>query len=313
MKSGQSKTVGFTQWKRHEHRGGYEYWGFASLRARRIWNYVLSVGQTTWRCGQRHSHPFPGSHPFEDEGYILHFVLGGELQHRVRGRTFIARRNDAVLVRAVDGVEYSNENPKPVRFYWLLFHGKHIPEIFADLDAESEPLFQGVDRTRMVRLFRETIRVLAREPRGFEAELSAILGSTLATLYAVRPPEFPLPETRTDLAKLSEPVRHAIRTLTHFYTEPLPVKALSGPVGLSVPYFQRLFRRETGFTPLQYLNHYRIEQAKVLLAETNDSVETIARQVGIPNGKYFARIFRQINGSSPREHRARAARRAVAK
>jgi AraC-like DNA-binding protein len=313
MKRGRSKSLGFTQWKRHEHDGGYEYWGFASLRARRIWNHVLSVGETTWRRGQRHSHPFPKSHPFEDEGYILHFILEGELQHRIRSRRFVARRNDAVLMRAADGVEYGNESSKPARFYWVLFNGKQIPEVFTDLDAESQPLFRGVDRRRTERLFRELIRVIAHEPPGYEAELSALLLSVLARLYAVRPPELPLPETRTDLAKVSEPVRHAIRTLTHFYTEPLPVKALSDPVGLSVPYFQRLFRRETGYTPLQYLNQYRIEQAKMLLAETKDSVEAIARQVGIPNEKYFARLFRQINGMSPRQHRARAVRLASAK
>jgi len=87
------------------------------------------------------------------------------------------------------------------------------------------------------------------------------------------------------------------------------MKGLADDLGLSAPYFQRLFRRETGYTPLQYLNQYRMEQAKMLLAETKDSVETIARQVGIPNVKYFARLFRQINGASPREYRVRVQRK----
>jgi len=308
MKRAQSKSQGFTQWKRRDSSTGYEYWCFASIRARRIWNYLLNTGETTWRRGGRHSHPRPDSHAFEDEGFILHFVIEGELQHRVRGRTFIARRNDAVFMRAADGVEYGNVSPKPVRFYWFNCNGKQIPAVFADLNAESQPLFSSVDRTQMMGVFRELFRVITREPRGYEAEISALLGSALAKLYAVRGPEFPLPETRIDLAKTSEPVRHAIRSLTHFYTLPIPMKGLADDLGLSAPYFQRLFRRETGYTPLQYLNQYRMEQAKMLLAETKDSVETIARAVGIPNGKYFARLFRQINGLGPRAYRAKAER-----
>ena len=109
-----------------------------------------------------------------------------------------------------------------------------------------------------------------------------------------------------DIAKASEPIRDAVHYLIRRYSDPWTVKELSARVGMSMYHFFRTSRRETRCTPIQYLNRYRIEQAKGLLAETRVPVEQIAAQVGIPNHKYFPRLFHKRTGFSPRAYRARA-------
>lgn len=68
----------------------------------------------------------------------------------------------------------------------------------------------------------------------------------------------------------------------------------------------RCFRSTIGTTPIQYLKHYRIQQAARLLTETQDKVSDIASRSGFQDMSYFTRTFREINGSVPTAYRKNA-------
>ena len=55
--------------------------------------------------------------------------------------------------------------------------------------------------------------------------------------------------------------------------------------------------------PIQYLYQFRIAQAKRLLADTDRPVGEIARLVGMPDQRHFARLFRRRTGRTPRAFR----------
>lgn len=54
---------------------------------------------------------------------------------------------------------------------------------------------------------------------------------------------------------------------------------------------------------MEYLIHYRIEQAKRLLREKTDPVTQIAFQCGFQSSAYFTKVFRQQQGMTPKEFR----------
>ena len=296
---------GFVKWKFRNHANGYEYLNFPSERARRIFNYLFAIGEARWEKGEKLVHSGSSSKPYIEEGIVLHFIKSGDLSHEVRDEVFVAHPNDAVLMRMMDGVSYKNNQKKVVQFYWLSFSGKQTADIFNDLGAGSDPLFKSLDPARFRRLFHELIDVVSHEPRGYEADTSALITRMLAQLYSVRGPQRPLFATQKDLNQASEPVRHAISALTRCYSRPWTVKELSHRVGLSMAHFSRTFTREVGYSPIQYLNHYRIEQAKVLLIETKIAIEEVGRQVGVPNPRYFSELFRQLTSTSPRAYRTK--------
>lgn len=74
-------------------------------------------------------------------------------------------------------------------------------------------------------------------------------------------------------------------------------------LGYSYAHLARLFHQAYGISPLQYLNALRIEQAKRLLVNPELSVEAVARQAGVNNPQYFARMFRRYTGKSPSQYR----------
>jgi AraC-like DNA-binding protein len=66
-----------------------------------------------------------------------------------------------------------------------------------------------------------------------------------------------------------------------------------------------VFNRELGLSPWEYLNRYRIYQAKALLRRTNNSISTVAQQVGFQDRGYFSRVFRKLTGVGPQAFRER--------
>ena len=65
--------------------------------------------------------------------------------------------------------------------------------------------------------------------------------------------------------------------------------------------FIRLFRRQTGTTPTDYIIRRRITQAQLLLVSERRSVKQVAAMVGYENVSYFGRTFRRITGMTPME------------
>ena len=68
-------------------------------------------------------------------------------------------------------------------------------------------------------------------------------------------------------------------------------------------YAGKLFRRETGQTVIDYINHFRIRKAQTLLLDTSLSAAEIAEKCGFQSVNYFSSVSRQVTGMSPRQLR----------
>jgi YesN/AraC family two-component response regulator len=98
-------------------------------------------------------------------------------------------------------------------------------------------------------------------------------------------------------------VKHAIAYLHQNYHRTLSRQELAATIGVSKDYLSHIFQQELGISPWEYLNRYRIKQAKALLLNSNESITNIAAQVGFNDLSYFNRVFLKHVGCSPRAFR----------
>jgi AraC family transcriptional regulator, arabinose operon regulatory protein len=72
---------------------------------------------------------------------------------------------------------------------------------------------------------------------------------------------------------------------------------------LSKSHFLRLFKEQTGYSPVDYFIHLKVQHACTLLSVTNQTVREISLAVGYDDPYYFSRIFKKIVGVSPSKYR----------
>jgi AraC-like DNA-binding protein len=98
-------------------------------------------------------------------------------------------------------------------------------------------------------------------------------------------------------------IHRVIEHLHRHYEEKLNVAELAGIAAMSTAHFSRVFRRETGHPPLDYLIRLRIQKARLLLMAGDDNVTEIALKCGFATPSHFAACFLRNCGVTPSDYR----------
>jgi AraC-like DNA-binding protein len=88
----------------------------------------------------------------------------------------------------------------------------------------------------------------------------------------------------------------------HLYT-PLTLETMASSVNLSVSRYSNIFRKKTGYSPVVYFNHLKIQRACQYLQFTSMRINEIGAKLGIDDPYYFSRLFTKVMGISPAEYR----------
>jgi transcriptional regulator GlxA family with amidase domain len=93
--------------------------------------------------------------------------------------------------------------------------------------------------------------------------------------------------------------------IAEHYASAAPVARMAARSGLAERTFKRRFRAATGYSPVEYVQALRIEEAKQLLESTEDATDAIAEQVGYEDPTFFRRLFKRRTGTTPARYRRR--------
>src|SRR6185436_12094043 len=88
----------------------------------------------------------------------------------------------------------------------------------------------------------------------------------------------------------------------------LSVEDLAERMSMSVRNFERVFTREVGTTPSQYVLQMRVEAARRLLERTDRGIKQVAAATGFGSVDVMRRAFVRLLGITPRRYRELAAR-----
>jgi len=83
----------------------------------------------------------------------------------------------------------------------------------------------------------------------------------------------------------------------------LTLEDIARSVNFSASHYSALFRKKTGFAPIEYFNHLKIQKACQYLLYTELRIKEIADKLGIEDPYYFSRMFAKLMGQSPLQYR----------
>lgn len=244
-----------------------------------------------------------GHHMEREKGSHTHLVIAclrgyGWVREATGERRVQA--GDLVWLRARQAHAYGADETEPWTIGWVHFMGD-------EAEAWRNHLgFGGTGPSILNRISLESLAALKFEqiyltlehgystPELIDAALMLRSAFALAA-HAVRAGN----SNRTPADRIAI-VREHLRTNL---AQPHRLEELAVAAGLSVPHFSALFRKQTGYSPIDFLIRQRVHRACRLLDTTDASISAIAGEVGYEDPYYFARCFRRIVGTSPSEYR----------
>lgn len=120
-----------------------------------------------------------------------------------------------------------------------------------------------------------------------------------------------IPATAAEQTECGGDFERIARAITYFgrkYAEPISIAEAARLCGMSLTNFRRVFKNETGESPLDYLNRLRISLAKAELCIGKRRISEIAPYCGFPSLSSFNRQFKKQTGHSPRTFQAQTSR-----
>lgn len=103
--------------------------------------------------------------------------------------------------------------------------------------------------------------------------------------------------------QISEVTQEVIEMVRKDYTKDITLKMVADTLHLNAVYLGQLFKKEMNNSFSQYLNQIRIKKAQQLLLYSNQNINEIADEIGYNNTNYFSKMFKKLNGITPKEFR----------
>ncbi|MCB0607927.1 MAG: AraC family transcriptional regulator [Lewinella sp.] len=91
--------------------------------------------------------------------------------------------------------------------------------------------------------------------------------------------------------------------------KPLTIEELSRKAYMSDSNFHRVFKNETGVSPVDFINNERIKLATSLLQDPNMKIKEVYMACGFDSRSYFNRVFKRKKRLSPKAFQVKAANR----
>ena len=113
----------------------------------------------------------------------------------------------------------------------------------------------------------------------------------------------PVARTGNTADRLLPAIREAIRLFESHVEDPLRIPDVAAAVDMSSRHFERLFKRETGQSPLRYYRQLRLSKARQRVLYSNDPLREIAASVGYLTSAPMARHYTEQFGVSPKHER----------
>lgn len=180
-------------------------------------------------------------------------------------------------------------------------YGLNIPEDIAILGVNDDPLFCEVNAITL-----SSIKLPARKTGFLAAQmLHRLMQKKPLKESIVRvPPEQVIARFSTEAVQLPHPVLRTAMTIIHTeYKTPLKTGEIARRAGVCQRTLEQIFQDVLHCSPQRAIRKKRIEQAKMLLRDTDMPMTEIAEAVGLSDGFYLSRVFKNETGSSPTAYR----------
>lgn len=276
----------------------YSYGNYGFIQHEKMNPQPLFLIDTGIECRRDSDYCFDNGNRPSYGGYLLQYTLKGSGCFVKDGRTHILKEGFCFFSKIPENSSYYYDSSigGDWDFFYLHFDGDAAKHFYDAINGLTGGVFYLSPEKSPVHLYFHLIENYKR--KGF---LDLYEGGEF--LYRFLSGILRELEAPTDNA--SPVILSATAFMRKNFSTISGITDISEYCNITPEYLCRLFKKEKGQSPLQFLTKLRMEHALFLLLNTSDSVEKIAASCGFMNGNYFAKVFRKMMHCSPNEYRKR--------
>ena len=223
--------------------------------------------------------------------YMLFYICDGRLSLRSGSQTMVASAGQVGFLNCHEPHEYHTIGN--TEFVWLHLDGSNTADFYQQaVQMHGGFVFDTPYAEQIKNGIYEIVFAFRNEQTLSEVRLSQKLYTLLVATVDTASQE-------AGQAEENDAVSKAMHFIQEQYMNPISLLDVATHVNMSQFHFFRLFRKDCGYSPHEYLILTRLNRAKHLLKTTGLPVKVIAQKVGYQNVSSFTNAFTDRVGISP--------------
>ena len=227
------------------------------------------------------------------DSFLFFTVVEGDGILKYQNAEYILKNNDCVFINCKNGYSHTSDNWK---IAWVHFNGNNLNNIFNKyLERDGKIVFNYSNNNYLNII--NNIYIIA-DSSSYLKDMN-IYTELVNLLNAVM--------SETIYEDSSKNRKYNLDTIKQYidtnYLQNISLDQLSTQFYINKFYLTRAFKERYGTTINNYILEKKITRSKELLRFTDDSIEDIAVACGIKDPNYFSRVFKKIEGTTPKEYR----------
>lgn len=249
--------------------------------------------------------------------YLLHIVINGKGIFRYKNREWRLSAGDAFLIEPMETHYYQADEQEPWEYAWVGFDGIFVSQILQSTCFQNLPVYihdtnllspAAIGQTGFIDIpslpYQDAIRLIVEKTnhqRQNHLELSGLLLTILSQMASHSEKESEDSEEQY--------CRIAIEYIRNNFSYDIKIQDMADFIGIDRTYLYKIFKRDMGVSPKQYLTQYRVREAGKMLQNQIYSITETAYSCGFRDAASFCATFKREIGITPRQYRERIRKR----
>ncbi|MBO5246539.1 MAG: helix-turn-helix transcriptional regulator [Eubacterium sp.] len=228
------------------------------------------------------------------DSFLLMYIQKGEMDLNTDGQTYHVTANHFVLLDCYRSHAYSTSGG--FECIWCHFDGITARAYYENIVSRLSNVFFMPDPYPALSKLSSILKVFDSGAVVREPLLSKYLNDILTEFMLYLPSQV----KSLNYISIAEEI---ITYINEHFADDLRIEELAAKAGLSHFHFIRVFKKETGFTPHEYILNTRIATAQYLLKNTKLSIKDICYNTGFSSESVFCSSFKHRQGMTPSQYR----------
>lgn len=256
--------------------------------AKSIFLYPLAIGEFNYL-------PEYSLYRNRYDSYLIILVESGSMEILLENDYVSAPKNSAVILNCY--IPHAYRTDTGCKALWIHFDGKMAGSYYDHLVSEKGNIITLSGFGSAMSLLKKLNDSFKEHIHMAEAEMSLSINNLLLLLLKPESSKNPM---------LQDGIQKVTSYITDNFHRDISLYEMADIAGFSPYYFTRRFKKETGYTPHQFLLSTRLAAARYNLSNTEMTVSEISNSCGFTDESAFCYFFKKREGMTPTEYKKRS-------